>query len=277
MTTMEIPRMREAWDRIAPGYDHFVTPSGGWALPEEALRVAGLKTGMRFLDVASGSGALSLPAARLGAQVLAVDLSPAMIERLNARARDEGLSGLEGRVMDGHALDLDDDTFDMAGSQFGVMLFPDLRRGLREMVRVTRPGGTVLMVAYGPPRGVEFLGFFIRAMRTVVPGFTGPPMDPPPLPFQVAEPEALRGRMAEAGLNEIRVEPANERLEFESGSRMWDWVTNSNPIAAGMIADLTKDQRARVQQELDRILEERAEVQGASVLDNNVHIAIGIK
>jgi ubiquinone/menaquinone biosynthesis C-methylase UbiE len=277
MTTMETPRIREAWDRIAPGYDHFVTPSGGWALPEEALRVAGLEAGMRFLDVASGSGALSLPAARLGARVLAVDLSPAMIERLNARARDEGLSGLEGRVMDGHALDLDDDTFDMAGSQFGVMLFPDLRRGLREMVRVTRPGGTVLMVAYGPPQGVEFLGFFVHAMESVVPGFTGPPMDPPPLPFQVADPEVLRGKMAEAGLNEIRVEPANERLEFESGLRMWDWVTNSNPIAAGMIADLTKDQGARVQQELDRVLRERAEGEGASALDNNVNIAIGIK
>jgi len=227
--------------------------------------------------VASGSGALSLPAARLGARVLAVDLSPAMIERLNARARDEGLPELEGQVMDGHALDLDDDTFDMAGSQFGVMLFPDLRRGLSEMVRVTRPGGTVLMVAYGPPQGVEFLGFFIRAMQSVVPGFTGPPMDPPPLPFQVADPEVLRGRMAEAGLREVRVEAGNERLEFASGALMWDWVTNSNPIAAGMIADLTKDQRARVQQELDRILRERSGGEGAAALDNNVNIAIGIK
>ena len=277
MTTMEISGIREAWDRIAPGYDHFVTPSGDWALPREALRLAGLEAGMRFLDVASGSGALSLPAARLGARVLAVDLSPAMIERLNARARDEGLPELEGQVMDGHALDLDDDTFDMAGSQFGVMLFPDLRRGLSEMVRVTRPGGTVLMVAYGLPQGVEFLGFFIRAMQSVVPGFTGPPMDPPPLPFQVADPEVLRGRMAEAGLREVRVEAGNERLEFASGALMWDWVTNSNPIAAGMIADLTKDQRARVQQELDRLLRERAGGEGAAALDNNVNIAIGIK
>jgi ubiquinone/menaquinone biosynthesis C-methylase UbiE len=277
MTITETRGIREAWDRIAPGYDHYVTPSGDWALPEEALRRAGLEAGMRFLDVASGSGALSLPAARLGTEVLAVDLSPAMIERLNARARDEGLPGLEGRVMDGHALDLGDDAFDMAGSQFGVMLFPDLPRGMSEMVRITRPGGTVFMVAYGPPQGVEFLGFFIRAMQSVVPGFTGPPMDPPPLPFQVADPEVLRARMAEAGLNEIRVEPGNERLEFESGTQMWDWVTNSNPIATEMIADLTKDQRARVQRELDGILRERYGGEGTAALDNNVHIAIGTK
>jgi ubiquinone/menaquinone biosynthesis C-methylase UbiE len=277
MTTMELSRIREAWDRIAPGYDHFVTPSGDWALPEEALRVAGLEPGMRFLDVASGSGALSLPAARLGAEVLAVDLSPAMIERLNARARDEGLEGLEGRVMDGHSLDLDDDSFDRAGSQFGVMLFPDLRRGLEEMVRVVRPGGTVLMVAYGPPPGVEFLGLFIRALQTVVPDFTGPSMDPPPLPFQVAEPEVLRGRMAEAGLTNIRVEPGNERLEFSSGRGMWEWVTNSNPIAAGMVADLAKHQRDEVQRALDALLTERSGGVGPAVLDNNVNIGVGTK
>jgi ubiquinone/menaquinone biosynthesis C-methylase UbiE len=84
---------------------------------------------MRFLDVAAGSGALSIPAARLGTQVLSVDFAPVMVERLNARAREEGLSGLEAYVMDGHALELEDGTFDISGSQNGVSLFPDLRRG----------------------------------------------------------------------------------------------------------------------------------------------------
>src|SRR5690606_11409635 len=115
------------------------------------------------LDVAAGSGALSLPAARLGARVLAVDISPGMVERLAARARAEGLANLETRVMDGHALELEDNTFDLAASQFGVMLFPDLPRGLSEMARVTRPGGRVLVVTFGPFEQVEFIGFFIRA------------------------------------------------------------------------------------------------------------------
>jgi len=59
---------------------------------------------MRFLDVAAGTGALSIPAARLGAQVMATDISPAMVKRLNARAREEGLPNLDARVMDGLAL-----------------------------------------------------------------------------------------------------------------------------------------------------------------------------
>ena len=67
---------------------------------------------------------MSLPAARLGARVLATDWSPAMIERLAARVREEGLCDVETRVMDAHALDIADDTFDVTGSQFGVMLVP---------------------------------------------------------------------------------------------------------------------------------------------------------
>ena len=50
-----------------------------------------------------------------------------------------------------HALELDDDSFDLTGSQFGVMLVPDQPLALREMVRVTKPGGRVLLIAYGSP------------------------------------------------------------------------------------------------------------------------------
>ena len=60
--------------------------------------------------------------------------------------------------MDCHALELPDDRFDVTGSQFGVMLVPDQPRALREMVRVTKPGGRVLVIAYGPPRSSSSSG-----------------------------------------------------------------------------------------------------------------------
>lgn len=79
----------EAWDAIAAGYDAFVAP-GEEPFARAGLDLAALKPGDRFLDVAAGPGGLSLPAARRGAQVLATDWSPAMIERLRARVREEG-------------------------------------------------------------------------------------------------------------------------------------------------------------------------------------------
>ena len=81
-------RTREAWSNIAAGYDEFVTPTEVW-LADEALMRAKLSRGERLLDVAAGCGGLRLPAARLGANVLATDWSPAMIQRLETRARKE--------------------------------------------------------------------------------------------------------------------------------------------------------------------------------------------
>lgn len=273
----ESAEARDAWSRIATGYDMFVTPTHMW-LGNEGLCRAGVGPGTRFLDVAAGSGALSIPAARLGARVLATDLSPAMLERLALRARQEGLA-LETRVMNGNALDLEDDSFDVSGSQFGVMLFPDMPRGIRELARVTKPGGCVLMNAYGAPRKIEFFVFFIHAIQAAVPGFTGPPMDPPPLPFQLQDPEKLRQELANAGLKDVRVETITERLEFRTGQQLWDWLTNSNPIVGLVLADLglTEAQRTVVRQALDSMVSERAGGSGPAILTNPIHIGTGTK
>jgi len=277
MTTQEQVQTRAAWDNIAAGYDEFVTPTHMW-LAKEGLRRADLRSGMRFLDVAAGSGALSIPAARLGAQVLATDISPVMLEHLDARARKEGLS-VETRIMDGHALELEDNTFDVAGSQFGVMLFPDMPRGISEMARVTKLGGRVLMNVYGDPHKIEFFRFFVDAIQAAVPGFTGPSMDPPPLPFQLQDIERLRQELAKAGLKDIRMETITEKLEFQSGKQLWDWLVNSNPIAGMILAELnlTKEQTAVVQQALERLVHERSAGSGAAVLTNPINIGIGTK
>ncbi len=273
----ETERTRRAWDGIAAGFDRYVTPTGDWALPEEALELAGVTDGTRFLDVASGSGALSLPAARRGAEVTAIDLSPAMIERLHARARDEGLTNVAGQAMDGHALTFDDGSFDVVGSQFGVMLFPDLPRGLREMVRVTKPGGQVVVVAFAHPSQVEFLTFFIGALQAVVPGFTGLSSDPPPLEFQVADPRRLEEAMMAAGLSFVVIEPRVEHLHFTSADHLWEWVTNSNPIGAGLVADLDDDQRVEMLRVLDGMLRERSGGGPEAELTAQVHVAVGRK
>ena len=277
MNTQEQVQTRAAWDNIAAGYDRTNTPTQMW-LANEGLRRADLRAGMRFLDVAAGSGALSIPAARLGAQVLATDMSPVMLEHLDARARKEGLS-VETRIMDGHALELEDNTFDVAGSQFGVMLFPDMPRGISEMARVTKLGGRVLMNVYGDPHKIEFFRFFVDAIQAAVPGFTGPSMDPPPLPFQLQDIERLRQELAKAGLKDIRMETITEKLEFQSGKQLWDWLVNSNPIAGMILAELnlTKEQTAVVQQALGRLVRERSGGSGPAILTNSINIGIGTK
>ena len=277
MNVQDRDNSRAGWDRIAPGYDRTNTPTQMW-LGNEALRRAGLGPGMRFLDVAAGSGALAIPAARRGARVLATDRSAAMLGLLQQRARTEGLV-IETREMDGHALALDDGSFDMAGSQFGVMLFPDMPRGIREMARVVKSGGRVLVVAYGDPHEIEFLGFLVTAIRCVRPNFDGPPMDPPPLPFQLQSPDRLRDELAAARLGEISVETITEVTEFDSGAALWDWLVCSNPIVDALLTDLAldEDERGEIRRALDTMILDRAGGAVAAKLSNPVHIGIGTK
>jgi ubiquinone/menaquinone biosynthesis C-methylase UbiE len=268
---------REAWDAIAAGYDRFVAP-GEAELAKKALGLAGLRAGDRFLDVAAGTGGLALPAARLGAKVVATDWSPRMIERFDARARQEKLPDATGRVMDCHGLDFGDGSFDVTGSLFGVMLVPDQARALREMVRVTRPGGRVLLVAYGSPAEFEALHCFIGALKAVVPDFEGLPDDPPPFEFQVSDPDVLRRRLVDAGLRDVFVDTAHrETIELRSGQQLWDWCLGGNPIPGMLVADLTDQQRASMLGSLDEVLRVRADADGVTTLGAPLNIGIGTK
>ena len=266
---------RNAWNSVAANYDEFVTPLS-MKFGEGFLQRVGLHQDMRFLDVAAGSGALSIPAARLGTQVVATDISPAMVERLNIRAREEGLSNLEGRVMDGHALEFEDDTFDVSASLAGVSVLPDIQLGLREMVRVTKPGGRVLVIAFGPPQKMEFLTFFMGAMKANVPGFNGLPMDPPPPQFQVADPGKFRQEMTEAGLNKAEVETAIWGMEIQSGMHLWDAVLASNPVGRVLVANLTSEQKLAVQETMGTMLHERSEG-GRAIVNTEMNVGIGSK
>ncbi len=271
------PDTSAAWDKIAPGYDRTNTELQIW-LGNECVRRAGVRPEMRFLDFASGSGALSIPAARIGAKVVAIDQSSVMLKLLVQRAEREGLE-VATRVMDGHFLAFDDDSFDIAGSQFGVMLFPDMPRGIREMARVVKAGGRVLIIAYGSPHEIEFLGFFVEAIRKVRSNFDGPPMEPPPLPFQLSNPARLKSELERAGLSNVRVETITENTEFKTGKSLWEWIVWSNPIAEEILHHLELDdlETETVKHALNDLVVKRRKGSDKAVLTNPINIGIGTK
>jgi ubiquinone/menaquinone biosynthesis C-methylase UbiE len=270
---------RTAWDAVAPGYDEHVTDHN-LGLGRTVLERVRVGPGVTVLDVASGSGAVAIPAAEQGAEVTAVDLSPVMVERLARRAAANGLDNLTVHVMDGEHLSLNDATFDVTASQFGVMLFPDLRRGIAEMVRVTRPGGTVVLAVMGaPPTEVEFIGFFLAAVHPVAPEALGPLQAGPLPPFRLADAEVLRRHLTGVGLRDVRIETVDYTISLEpttSGKDLWEVVTNSNPIGAALVAGLNDEQGAEVRRILDRMLQERV-ASGDAFLHSPVHVATGLR
>ena len=124
------------WDETATHYEQTAHPFTS-LYAQDALARIPLSPQKRVLDIATGTGALALAAARTGAQVMATDFSPGMVARVEAA----GVENIDARVMDGQALDLPDESYDAVFSIFGLIMFPDWRKGLAEMYRVTRPGG----------------------------------------------------------------------------------------------------------------------------------------
>jgi SAM-dependent methyltransferase len=112
---------------------------------EAIVESLGITPGLRVLDLGSGDGTTALPAARRGADVLGVDIARNLVEAGNRRA---DALGLATRFQEGDASDLgdlDDDSFDLVVSIFGAMFAPNASDVAKELVRVTRPGGRIVM------------------------------------------------------------------------------------------------------------------------------------
>lgn len=102
--------------------------------------------GIKMLDLGCGDGTTALPAAQRGAEVLGVDIARNLVDAGNTRAQQAGLSNLKFQQGDASGLsELDDDSFDLVVSIFGAMFAPKPQDVAKEMVRVTKPGGRIVM------------------------------------------------------------------------------------------------------------------------------------
>lgn len=126
------------------------------------VRAAGIGPGVRVLDVAAGSGNISLPAAATGAAVVSTDLTPELLDRSRTRAAARGLT-IDYREANAQALPFGDGEFDVVMSAIGVQFAPDHRRAADELVRACRPGGTIAVISWTPE------GFFGRMLATIRP------------------------------------------------------------------------------------------------------------
>ncbi len=142
------------------------------------VAACGIREGMRVLDVAAGTGNASIPAAELGAEVVASDLTPELLDAGRREAESRGLA-LDWVEADAEALPFEDAAFDVVMSSIGAMFAPHHQAVSDELSRVCRPGGTVGLLSWTPE---GMIGALFRTMG---------PFAPPPPPG--AQPAPLWG------------------------------------------------------------------------------------
>ena len=162
-------KQRESWSFFAP-VEVFTAPPAA-----HLVRFARIHAGQRVLDVATGTGVVALTAARAGADVTAIDLTPALLERAreNAALAELSVAWHEG---DAEMLPFADASFDAVVSQFGHMFAPRADVALAELLRVLKPGGTLAFNTWPPEHFVgRFFALTARYSPPPPPGMSAPP------------------------------------------------------------------------------------------------------
>ena len=230
-------RVRATWTagdfgRIAVGYVNSAA---------EFVTRLGLEPNDRVLDVACGTGNLSIPAARTGASVTGIDIAPNLVIQARVRAASEGLPAVFD-VGDAEELPCESGFFDATITMFGAMFAARPERAASELLRVTRPGGRIAMANWTPG---GFVGQMLRTHLNYVPpapGVTSPLLwgtdDGVRLRLGVGSTLALTRRMA---IFEYPFPPAQVVTEFERwyGPTVRAFATLDDVAAVNLRRDLT--------------------------------------
>ena len=188
------------------------------------------QAGDRWLDAATGTGAIAERAAARGASVTGLDLAPALIETAKERARDQGLE-IEYVVGDCEAMPFEDASFDKVSSTVGIMFSPDHEASARELARVTRSGGRIALANWTPEGG---LGRMFAMMAPFQPA------KPPSSPFDWGREERVRELLGDAF--DLEIEEHVSTLTLADGEEYWQlFSTSYGPTKT--LADSVDDER----------------------------------
>lgn len=207
---------------------------------ELVIARAELQPGMRLLDVACGTGNAAFPAARAGAQVAGLDLTPKLIEVGRAKAAAEGLS-IDFREGDAEALPFEDASFDRVVSTFGHMFAPRHQQTADEMARVCRRGGAIVTATW-TPEGI--VGEIFKAGASFMP----PPPEGASPPVLWGREDYVRERFARVATS-FAFERHVNRIEWESVDSFADFFMSRFPpmvTAQAMLGERFAELRAKV-------------------------------
>jgi enediyne biosynthesis protein CalE5 len=212
---------RRDWDTVAAGWKKWwpVFERSAQHVSDRLVDLAGVRTGARVLDIATGNGEPALTAARragASGRVIATDQSDGMLAIARERAAALGIANVEFRQIDGEALAIAERDFDAIVCRWGLMFMPDLEGALREIHGHLRIGGRLATSVWAAADKVPMISVGAEAVRRIA-GLPPPPADALG-PLRLADESIMRAALADAGFNEITVERTPVTFDLESAA-----------------------------------------------------------
>jgi ubiquinone/menaquinone biosynthesis C-methylase UbiE len=217
---------RYGWDRAALDYESLWQAQLSSA-QTQLLASVSLRPGVRVLDVACGTGLVTFSAAQAvgpTGRVLGVDLSGRMIEAARRRAEERNTSNTTFARMDAESLDLPDAGFDVVLCSLGLMYMPDPEKAVREMVRVLRPGGRLVLAVWGERSACGWAPLFPIVDAEVS-------SEVCPLFFRLGQKNALARLCAEAGVELLELHRLTTVLFFANADEACNAAFVGGPVA----------------------------------------------
>lgn len=257
--------MAAAWDGDEGDHwtehaERYESSSAGYG--RRLLEAAQIAREDAVLDVGCGTGKTTRDAARVAVagSALGVDLSARMIEHARTAAAQEGLTNVTFERADVQVHPFPPGSFDRAMSLFGAMFFADPVAAFSNVAQSLRPGGLLTLLAWRELADNEW----IRALRDALAVGRTLPVPPPgtPGPFGLADPEQVRQLLAEAGYDDVAIEPADEPMWFGADASDAMTFVGTFGIARGLTQGLDDDQRRGAFAALRATLEDHDTAEG---------------
>ncbi len=222
---------------------------------EQLAASFGIRKGLKVLDLGCGDGTTALPAAKLGADVTGVDIARNLVEAGNRRAKAAGLANC--RFQEGDACELrelEDRSFDLVVSIFGAMFAPKPLEVAKEMVRVTRPGGRIVMGNWIPNDPT-----LVAQILKISSAYTPPPPEGFVSPMTWGVERNVTERFAGAGVPADKVSFARDTYTFRYPGAPAGFVaafrTYYGPTMNAFDAAEKNGRAAELQKELEALFE----------------------
>lgn len=228
------------------------------SLTQALIEHAGIHEGQSVLDVAGGAGEPSLTIADTVGPTGAVtctDAVPEMVDAAQNEAQRRGIRNVQFQVCSADSLPFPDNSFDVVVSRLGVMFFPDSLAAVRELLRVTKPAGSLAFAVWGKSDLNPFCYLVSRVMDQHI---QEPAADPDaPGAFRFAEPGKLAAVMTSAGL----VDVVERVIKFDiaapiSAPEFWAMRSQTSDTLRNKLAKLPADERAEVTSEIEQAVSE---------------------